>query len=203
MSDNATGNRLPLFPLNTVLFPGCSLPLQIFEQRYLRLVSESLRDNTGFVAVLIESGNEVGDTPQVYSTGCHVSITDWETLDNGLLGITIRARHRVHISHASAQHDGLLTAAVRDIANPASEARLLRDYTDLADTLKQLLAHPLYQQLDVDYDNSYDMLNKLAYVLPVSQRNKQQLLETADQLEMSELLRSAILQLQARARPPV
>ncbi len=193
--------RLPLFPLNTVLFPGCSLPLQIFEQRYLRLVKESLRDNTGFAVVLIESGSEVGDAPQVFSVGNYVAITDWETLDNGLLGITITAEHKVLIDHASVQHDGLLTAAIQEIPNEASDPRLLRDYTDLTDTLEQLLAHTLYRDQRVDYNNSFDVLNTLSYLLPVTRRNKQQLLETHDQLEMAELLRSAILQLQTRGRP--
>ncbi len=193
--------RLPLFPLNTVLFPGCSLPLQIFEQRYLRLVKESLRDNTGFAVVLIESGSEVGDAPQVFSVGNYVTIIDWETLDNGLLGITITAEHKVLIDHAGVQHDGLLTAAIQEIPNEASDPRLLRDYTDLSDTLEQLMAHPLHRDQRVDYNNSFDVLNTLSYLLPVTRRNKQQLLETHDQLEMAELLRSAILQLQSRGRP--
>ena len=192
--------RLPLFPLNTVLFPGCTLPLQIFEQRYLRLVKDSLRDNTGFAVVLIESGSEVGDAPQVFSVGNYVRITDWEQLDNGLLGITITAEHKVLIDHAGVQHDGLLTAAIQEVPNEPSDPRLLRDYTDLSDTLEQLLMHPLHQHQQVDYDNSFDILNKLAYLLPVTQRNKQQLLETPDQLEMAELLRSAILQLQSRGQ---
>ena len=85
--------RSALFPLNSVLFPGCTLPLQIFEQRYLRLIKTCMRDNHGFVVILISVGKEVGDTPETYSIGTYVEIVDWEMLENGLLGVTLSLIH--------------------------------------------------------------------------------------------------------------
>lgn len=191
-------SRSSLFPLNTVLFPGCQLPLQIFEQRYLRLVKECMRDDTGFVVVLIAEGNEVGAPPQVYSTGTWVRISDWKTLENGLLGITITAQQRVKVNHPSAQDDGLLTAEIHALADDANEAGIIDDYKDLADTLRQLEQHPYSRQfgMRIDYQDCVDITNKLSYLLPVSSIDKQTLLETPDLRQRCELLRSIITRLQ-------
>ena len=51
--------KLPLFPLDTVLFPGCMLDLQIFEARYLDMVSQCLKAGHGFGVVHILDGSEV------------------------------------------------------------------------------------------------------------------------------------------------
>jgi Lon protease-like protein len=50
---------LPLFPLNTVLFPGMVLPLHIFEERYKLMISHCLEDNRPIGVVLIREGREV------------------------------------------------------------------------------------------------------------------------------------------------
>src|ERR1044071_6464285 len=71
--------RLPLFPLGSVLFPGLVLPLHIFEERYRALVRHLLRDDeteSAFGVVAIQQGWEVaaadgGDRP----TGGHTSVT--------------------------------------------------------------------------------------------------------------------------------
>ena len=52
--------EVPLFPLNTVLFPGGPLPLRIFEPRYLDMVSRCMKDDMPFGVVLIREGAEVG-----------------------------------------------------------------------------------------------------------------------------------------------
>ena len=58
-----TREQIPLFPLNTVLFPGGPLPLRIFEARYIDLVRRCLREGTGFGVVLITEGEEAGTAP--------------------------------------------------------------------------------------------------------------------------------------------
>lgn len=199
MSTDTTEQRSALFPLHTVLFPGCTLPLQIFEQRYLRLVKISLQNNQGFTVILISSGKEVGEEPEVFSVGCHVEIIDWEQLDNGLLGITIRGQHRVKISQPCAQDDGLLMATTQSIEEPAAdEAGLLIEYNDLTDTLKHLAQHPFIvsQGLDIDYNDCFDVCNKLSYLLPTSNQVRQSLLEMDSLQHRLQTLRATISQLQ-------
>lgn len=200
MSTKQLSERVALFPLHTVLFPGCTLPLQIFEQRYLRLVKTSLQNDQGFVVVLISAGKEVGEQPEVFSVGCYANIIDWETLDNGLLGITIQAQHRVQVSNPCAQHDGLLMAEAQALQdNTAHEATLLEEYSDLIDTLKHLEQHPfiISQKMQFDYSSGADVCNKLSYLLPVTNQVKQSLLEMDSLDQRMQMLRSAIAQLQA------
>jgi Lon protease-like protein len=170
-----------LFPLNTVLFPGSILPLQIFEQRYLNLVKDCMKQQSGFVVVLISEGEEVGTTPQVYSTGCYVEIVDWESLDNGLLGITIQAKYRARLSSSSVRDDGLLLAEVSPLHSTLDDNAILPDtFKPLSDTLKQLLQHPFADRYrgKVDFDNSADICYRLGELLPISNKEKQLLLET-------------------------
>ena len=191
--------RSALFPLNNVLFPGCKLPLQIFEQRYLRLIKTCMRDNHGFVVILISVGKEVGDTPETYSIGTYVEIIDWETLENGLLGITIEAKHRVRVSNPCAQDDGLMTGEIE--ALPLAEDADIDTNTqiaDLADTLKQLEQHPYIekQAMVVDYTCTQDVCNKLSQLLPVDPLIKQSLLEINTTAEKIDRLRQLIQQIQ-------
>jgi uncharacterized protein len=200
LSIEQQSERVALFPLHTVLFPGCTLPLQIFEQRYLRLVKTSLQNEQGFVVILISAGKEVGEQPDVFSIGCYVNITDWESLDNGLLGITIQGQHRVRVSNPCAQHDGLLMAEATPLPDDtAREAELLEEYSDLTDTLKHLEQHPFIAGLKMqfDYDSCTDVCNKLSYLLPASNQMKQSLLEVDSLEQRMQMLRSAIAQLQA------
>ena len=52
-------SELPLFPLSAVLLPFGRMPLQIFEQRYLDLVRDCMKTDTGFGVVWIRRGAEV------------------------------------------------------------------------------------------------------------------------------------------------
>ena len=55
-------DRLPLFPLKTVLFPGGVLPLRVFEARYMDMITRCMREDAGFGVCLIAAGEEVGET---------------------------------------------------------------------------------------------------------------------------------------------
>ena len=78
---------IPLFPLHTVLFPGGLLPLKIFEARYIDMVSECLRNDSGFGVCLIRQGHEVGQAAITRSVGTYARIMDFQQYPDGLLGI--------------------------------------------------------------------------------------------------------------------
>ena len=74
---------LPLFPLNSVLFPGTSIPLQIFEDRYKQMLQDCLDADSRFGVVLIKSGKEVGGSAEPYSTGTVAQIVQANEIDGG------------------------------------------------------------------------------------------------------------------------
>jgi Lon protease-like protein len=180
-----------LFPLNTVLFPGSILPLKIFEQRYLNLIKDCMKQETGFVTVLISEGKEVGATPQIYCAGCYVEIIDWQSLPDGLLGVSIQAKYRVRLSNSSVRDDGLLLAEVTALESTLeNDLPLPKAFEPLSDTLKQLLNHPFAQQYQgkINFDNAADICYRLGELLPISNKQKQLLLETDTAQQMLDQL---------------
>lgn len=89
--------RIPLFPLNTVLFPGSPLSLQIFEPRYREMIGECLASRTGFGVVLIRTGREVGGTAVPYDVGTYAEITHAQRLPDGRFHIEVTGRTRFRI----------------------------------------------------------------------------------------------------------
>ena len=88
---------VPLFPLNTVLFPGGVLPLRIFEPRYLDMVSDCLKSDTGIGVVLIKDGAETGKAADTYDTGTLSGISYWHKRPDGILGVTLKGDQRFRI----------------------------------------------------------------------------------------------------------
>lgn len=184
-----------LFPLNTVLFPGSILPLQIFEQRYINMIKSCMRNQTGFVVVLIRAGKEVGDIPEIYGLGTYVEIIDWETLDNSLLGITTKGVRPARIIQTTANPDGLLTGDIDYIDAPDNNDIILADkYQDLVETLQQLCQHPFIKQIysNVNYSSCVEISYRLSELLPVSNSIKQELLETLNVYQRLDKLQSII-----------
>jgi Lon protease-like protein len=82
-----TTELLPLFPLNTVLFPTMVLPLHIFEERYKLMVNTCLAQDKPFGVVLIYSGSEVGGPAIPHPVGTLARIANWEWLPDGRMNI--------------------------------------------------------------------------------------------------------------------
>jgi Lon protease-like protein len=109
--------HLPLFPLQTVLYPGGLLPLKIFEVRYLDMVGECLRGGGGFGVVALRDGLEVrrpGAAPEAFEhAGVLARVDDVDAPQPGILLLRCRGTRRFTVSDPRQQDDGLWTADVR------------------------------------------------------------------------------------------
>jgi uncharacterized protein len=77
---------IPLFPLETVLFPGMPLNLRVFETRYLRLIGDVMeRETREFGVVLINHGSEVGGGESRFPVGVMAEVVYMEAADGPLL----------------------------------------------------------------------------------------------------------------------
>lgn len=178
---------LPLFPLNTVLFPGGPLALRVFEARYLDMISRCLKEESGFGVVLIREGSEVGPAPVVHEVGTLVGISYWERRDDGLLGITVRGEQRFRIRACEVGKDQLITAAV-ELLPPEPVVPLDQEYAPLATLLKEILEqldHP-YVTLPRHLDDTAWVADRLAELLPIPLAQKQDLLATDQARERIE-----------------
>ena len=180
----------PLFPLNTVLFPGCILDLQIFEARYLDMVSACMRRGEGFGVVALLEGREVGEAARRFSTlGCEALIRDFQQRPNGLLGIRVEGGRRLRVGEVSVQADQLTLAEVSWL-DEAEDAPLLAEHADLAALLSALVEHPLVAGLSMGgvVAGQQALANQLAYLLPFSIEQKLQLLQLDAPLQRLELI---------------
>ncbi|WP_299598921.1 LON peptidase substrate-binding domain-containing protein [uncultured Microbulbifer sp.] len=173
---------IPLFPLNMALFPGVTLPLRIFEQRYLRLVTESLKTDTGFGVALIRSGKEVG-AAEVWPLGLYVRIVDWSQGEEGLLHIDVAGQSRFRVLETSAQDDGLLMAEVEWL--PDEESHPVPESCDgLLAVLNELKQHAAILALKFEPVDSAEALSwQLAQLLPLEDQARVELLASHDPLE--------------------
>jgi Lon protease-like protein len=96
-------NRLPLFPLNTVLFPGQLLPLHIFEPRYRLMIKECLAGQSAFGVILIREGREVGDSAVPFDVGCTARIEQVNRLEDGRLNLLCVGQSRFKVTQL--RHD--------------------------------------------------------------------------------------------------
>lgn len=174
--------RLPLFPLSTVLFPGCVLDLQIFEARYLDMIARCMKQGTGFGVVCILDGREVGDAPQdIARIGCEALIRDFQQQDNGLLGIRVEGGRRFEVLSAELQRDQLLLAEVEWLEE-VPEQPLQEEDQDLLALLKALAEHPMVAALNMSTEvaGQQSLANQLAYLLPFAEADKIELLQVDD-----------------------
>src|SRR5947209_6450176 len=103
---------IPLFPLNTVLFPGGPLSLRVFERRYLDLVRDCARNGSGFGVCLILQGHEAGEAAVPAAVGTFARIVDFYTLPDGLLGIRASGGERFHVGQSRVRDNGLVHGQV-------------------------------------------------------------------------------------------
>ena len=89
--------ELPLFPLNTVLFPGQILPLHIFEERYRLMIRRCLAEDQPFGVVLIKHGREVGANAEPHAVGTFARIIESKHLPDGAMNIVTVGLERFRI----------------------------------------------------------------------------------------------------------
>lgn len=174
--------ELPLFPLQTVLFPGMPLPLHIFEPRYKLMIGQCIRDSQPFGVILIAQGSEVGSAPTtIQRIGTTAYITGARQLDNGEMDIATVGEKRFLIERTHTRNP-YLTGLVRDFpvegtedpANPVLAAQIgamLTRYIKILATVGEW---------DVNLDDLPDDPLRVAYitamVLQMPMKDKQQLL---------------------------
>jgi len=180
--------RIPLFPLNTVLFPGGVQPLKIFEQRYLDMAAACLKEDTPFGICLIDAGAEVGEAAVPHTVGTLARIANWEMEQLGILMIDALGGRRFRILDHEVGADKLLIASVELIAEP--EVALPQHRERLLPLLQRVIGDlgPARMPEPHRYDDAAWVGYRLTEVLPVQNLAKQKLLELEDPLSRLEIL---------------
>ena len=188
-------DTLPLFPLNTVVFPGGLLPLRIFEPRYFDMVKQAIADNTPFgicapaLSAAIREGSEVGTPAVPCAVGTRVHISDWDMPQTGILHIETQATERFVVRSARTEPGGLLIGSVEAVS--AEPAIAVPDELELA---VEILRHIIGEYGDARFPAPHAFGNavwvgyRLSEVLPLKLSIKQNLLEMNDSVMRLRIL---------------
>ncbi|MGA1207419.1 MAG: LON peptidase substrate-binding domain-containing protein [Litorivicinaceae bacterium] len=184
----------PLFPLPLVLFPGGRLPLQIFEARYLDMIRQCMREQSGFVVTMARNEG-------FSDLGCEVAIADFDQLDNGLLGVLCVGQQKMQLFNPRQQDDGLWIAEAAPVA--VEPSRVVEEtHQVLVDLLANLQRHPavsgLYQ--DIDHTDAFEVGARLTELLPFDLETKQALFELADPVRRLTEIETHVRALELRGR---
>ncbi len=186
---------IALFPLSTVLLPHGRIPLQVFEPRYLDLVGRSLKHDSGFGVVWLREGSEVFHSDPAFDArlaqiGTYAKIVDWDSLPNGLLGITIEGTQKFRLISSCQQKDHLHMAEIEWI-EPEAFIPLPEQTEEMQGLLSQLLQHPhvLRMKLDPQVNDIATLGCLLVQLLPIPESTKFDLLAITDpQLRLQQVI---------------
>ena len=173
---------IPLFPLGTVLFPGAPLHLRIFEPRYLDLVRECTRNQSGFGVCLILEGRETGAPAVPAAIGTLARIVDFDTMADGILGIRVEGSVRFRVERPRVRDSGLLHGDVRFFAEePPIEVPPEHGLLPaILERLLDQLGGPHANAEKAHFDDAAWVGFRLAELLPLPLAEKQHLLQLTD-----------------------
>lgn len=199
--------RLPLFPLKTVLFPGAPLALHIFEERYRLMIGRCIDARAPFGAVLIRSGEEVGGPAEPYDVGATARIARVQRLPDGRMNLRCAGERRFRIvaldhSEPYLQGDVEYLQDV-DAATPEAHEESARAAALFAEHFRLLLAVTGQWAHHVNLpDEPGRLAGYVAAQVPLPPETKQELLELSsvpDRLRrLSDLLGDGIRELTER-----
>jgi uncharacterized protein len=177
---------LPLFPLQTVLFPGGILSLKVFEARYLDLVSRCLRQSTPFGVVCLNQGGETHGTAgaervRFEAVGVLAHLQDVDAEQPSILRVRCLGGRRFKTTRPQQLPDGLWVADTTllppdDVVHPTPEQfTTVEALTNAIESLRQQGHTPFaepYQLNDAGW-----VANRWCEILPISLAAKQKLME--------------------------
>ncbi|MDR3690916.1 MAG: LON peptidase substrate-binding domain-containing protein [Fimbriimonas sp.] len=183
--------ELPLFPLNTVLFPYASVQLHIFEDRYREMVRSCLESDRPFGIVLIRAGNEVSKHVDPYMVGTAVRIVQVHTYEDGRMDIQVQGERRFRIRELDESHSYLVGRVEPVVEHEIIESEraselLTRAREEFEVLIQRLFARQEFSVQVVFPTDPVALSFTIANLLQMENLEKQRLLETTDTLERVE-----------------
>jgi Lon protease-like protein len=193
---NLFPDKIPVFPLNGVIyFPKTSLPLNIFEKRYLELVNDCIKTNK-LLGVIQSKKNNV----DLYKVGCLGKISEFQRNEDGRIIINLTGLTRFEIKKEidntklyrefSVQYEKFNydTQIKKQIIGSQWDQKNL--FTKIKTFFKKYNLFLNWQELDkLGYDQQ---INTLSMIAPISNEEKQSLLETVTIDEKAKTLNKII-----------
>ena len=181
-----------IFPLGTVLFPGGTLPLKIFEQRYIEMTKACLRDNRPFGVCLIREGREVGDPAVPETIGCLATIEKWDMPQLGLFHLVARGGDRFRLLDTSVAKNGLMSGSVERLSADDPQAPVDPACREVLKLIIDRVGEANFPA-PIALDDPVWVSYRLAEILPFDPHVKQELLRIDDAAERLRRLRELLV----------
>lgn len=193
---------MPLFPLSTVLFPDGVLPLQVFEPRYLDMVSRCLTEDTPFGVVLLTQGHEVrqpdAEPERFAAAGTMASVTELTTTSPGVLQVLCRGASRFTVVTAEQRLNGLWMAEA-ELVEGDHDVRVPSELQGASDALDRVLnslhdvpRHRWPVQPPFRLDDCGWVANRWCELLPLPNQQKHHMLMLDNPVIRLELLHDVL-----------
>tara|TARA_E500000331_G_scaffold351045_2_gene396997 strand:- start:536 stop:1177 length:642 start_codon:yes stop_codon:yes gene_type:complete len=196
-------DRISIFPLsNFIIFPNTTVPLNIFEPRYISMIDDSMNSNK--IIGLIQPKEQNKYTPELYSVGCAAKITSYNESDDGryLIALNGISRFKIleEINNNKTYRECKVSFDEYQLDQKLNTPKFNKnDLEPIFKNLKLLLKKRGYTvNLDSLKNESLEqIINTLSMASPFSLEEKQSLLETQNVLsrksELEQILNTYIL----------
>lgn len=184
--------KIPLFPLNVVLFPEGELKLRIFEPRYIDMVRDCFRNDTGFGICLIQEDRGVDKSCDFFHMGTYAKIIDWSQMEDGLLGIVVRGEKRFRVNSYNRSEDNLCIGDVEWLID--DDNLMPATYQNFSDLLREIVTRyklPMENMLG-RFDEANWVSERLAELLPFDLSIKQEILEMNSALHRFDYMQNLL-----------
>jgi Lon protease-like protein len=162
--------KIALFPLpNFIIFPKTSVPLNIFEPRYIDMINDCMKENRIFG--MIQPKKQIKDLPELYSIGCAGKITSFNETEDGKYLIVINGVSRFRI--------------LKEISNNKSYRECEVNFEDFNLDLKDNDQNIKLGELDSIFKNLKSLFEKKGYIINWKELEKKSLEQTINTLAMA------------------
>ena len=171
MKINELPEKIPVFPLsNFIMFPGTTVPLNIFEPRYLQMVNDSMK-NHRIIGMIQPKKSGILKKPDLYEVGCVGKITSFNETEDGRILIILNGVCRFRI--------------ISEIKTDKLYRECDVEYTNYSDDISQKSNEVNFTDLSIIMENMKKFFKKQGYIVNLKDLEKKDLSQTLNDLSMA------------------
>ena len=165
-------NEIPVFPLsNFIIFPKTTVPLNIFEPRYLEMVNDAMKSNKLIGMIQPKTSNDQSDIPSLHEVGCLGKITTFRETEDGRILIELK---------------GIIRFKNLEEIKGNKKYRILKvDFSDYYDDLEEQKEEIKFSDLELIFKGLKSLFEKKGFIINWKSLEKQSLDETINALAMA------------------
>jgi Lon protease-like protein len=172
MKKNDLPKKIPVFPLsNFIIFPKTTVPLNIFEPRYIEMIDESMRSNKLIGMIQPKNSLDKQSQPNLHDIGCLGKITSFKETEDARYIIELKGLIRFKI--------------LKEIENSREYREYQIDFNDYVHDLEEKKEDLKFSDLELIFKDLKSLFEKRGFIINWKELEKQSLDETINALAMA------------------